>query len=501
MSYAIYLRKSRADLELEAKGELETLAKHERQLKELASKLNLNVVKEYKEVVSGETISARPQMQELLRAVQDNLYDGVIVMEIERLARGDTIDQGIVAQTFKYSNTKIITPAKTYDPNNEFDEEYFEFGLFMSRREYNTIKRRLQAGRVRAVKDGKFIGNTTPYGYNKEKIKGDTGFKLVINEEESKTVKLIFQWFIDGNSKREIKRKLDAMKIPTRQGKPWNQSVIKDILYNPTYIGKIPWLRRGENKKMINGKVVRKRPRNNNYEIYDGLHEPIIDIDTWEKAQALNQTVIPRVPLNREIQNPLSGIVFCAKCGHPMQRRPYLKSGQTPSLICIYCDNISSRIDFVEEKLLQALEQLLKDYSYRYKPAKKSNTKTNYIETLRKELKNENIKLGKLYTFLENGTYSSEEFVARSKIVKNKISELENLIQKEEKEITKPSYNQFVSLLKNVVDTYNKSTTQEKNDLLKTVLEKVTYLKTKKALKLTDDPYEFELILYPKIQK
>ena len=127
MSYAIYLRKSRADLELEAKGELETLAKHERQLKELASKLNLNVVKEYKEVVSGETISARPQMQELLRAVQDNLYDGVIVMEIERLARGDTIDQGIVAQTFKYSNTKIITPTKTYDPNNEFDEEYFEF--------------------------------------------------------------------------------------------------------------------------------------------------------------------------------------------------------------------------------------------------------------------------------------------------------------------------------------------------------------------------------------
>ena len=97
MSYAIYLRKSRADLESEANGELETLAKHERQLKELASKLNLNVTKEYKEVVSGETISARPQMQELLRDVQNGLYEGVLVMDIERLARGDTIDQGLVA--------------------------------------------------------------------------------------------------------------------------------------------------------------------------------------------------------------------------------------------------------------------------------------------------------------------------------------------------------------------------------------------------------------------
>ena len=41
---------------------------------------------------------------------------------------GNTRDQGIVAEAFKYSDTKIITPSKTYDPNNEFDEEYFEFG-------------------------------------------------------------------------------------------------------------------------------------------------------------------------------------------------------------------------------------------------------------------------------------------------------------------------------------------------------------------------------------
>lgn len=56
---------------------------------------------------------------------------GVLVVEVERLARGDTSDQGRVAKTFKFSDTLIITPSKTYDPNNEYDEEYFEFGLFM----------------------------------------------------------------------------------------------------------------------------------------------------------------------------------------------------------------------------------------------------------------------------------------------------------------------------------------------------------------------------------
>ena len=134
MNCAIYLRKSRADVELEAKGELETLARHKKALLTLARKHNLTIGEIYEEIVSGETISSRPVVQQLLDEVENGKWDGVLVMEIERLARGDTIDQGIVARAFKIGNTKIITPSKTFDPNNEFDEEYFEFGLFMSRR-------------------------------------------------------------------------------------------------------------------------------------------------------------------------------------------------------------------------------------------------------------------------------------------------------------------------------------------------------------------------------
>ena len=92
-------------------------------------------------------------------------------MEVERLARGDTIDQGIVQRAFQYSGTQIVTPAKTYNPNNEFDEEYFEFGLFMSRREYKTIRRRMRAGVTAAVKEGKW-----PFNQNM----GVDGFSLRI---------------------------------------------------------------------------------------------------------------------------------------------------------------------------------------------------------------------------------------------------------------------------------------------------------------------------------
>ncbi len=156
--YFMYLRKSRKDEEAEAHGEGETLARHEHILTQLYEKMKISEdqVDVFREIVSGETIASRPVIQQVLSLVNEGVYSGGFVYEVERLARGDTIDQGIIAQAFKYSNTKIITPNKVYDPSNEFDEEYFEFGLFMSRREYKTINRRLQAGRTASANEGKF---------------------------------------------------------------------------------------------------------------------------------------------------------------------------------------------------------------------------------------------------------------------------------------------------------------------------------------------------------
>ena len=105
--YCAYLRKSRADHDAELHGEEETLARHKRILTELSERMQKPISKFYSEVVSGETISARPVMQELLSDVEAGIWAGVFVVEVERLARGNTKDQGIVADAFKYSNTII----------------------------------------------------------------------------------------------------------------------------------------------------------------------------------------------------------------------------------------------------------------------------------------------------------------------------------------------------------------------------------------------------------
>ena len=266
MSYLMYLRKSRADKEAEARGEGETLARHEQILSELAAKMDLPIGATYKESVSGETISSRPKMQQLLIEVMQGQWDGVLVMEIERLARGDTKDQGTVAEAFKFSNTKIITPIKTYDPLNEYDEEYFEFNLFMSRREYKTINRRIQRGRVAAFQDGWYIAGTAPYGYEKIKRKGDKGYTLDIVDNEAQVVRMIYDLYThgelqdDGSYLRfgsyQIKDRLNDLHIQSRSGSTWSAATIIDILRNPAYAGYQRWSWRKVQKKLVGGNMM-----------------------------------------------------------------------------------------------------------------------------------------------------------------------------------------------------------------------------------------------------
>lgn len=514
-TYAIYLRKSREDIESEKYGEGETLARHEKILTTLAQKRNLAIGKIYREVVSGETISERKEMQKLLKDVENEKWTGVLVVEVERLARGDTADQGRVSKAFKYSHTKIITPVKTYDPDNEFDEEYFEFGLFMSRREYKTINRRLQRGREVSVSEGKFVGNIAPFGYDRIKLKDSKGYSLKINQDESPIVKEIFRLYtFESNSINSVAKQLNNLNLKPRISDKWSISSVKDILSNPTYIGKIVWNRRKQKKKTKNGHLIISRPRNQEYSIYAGLHEPIIDTETWDLVQEKRKQNTPKIKHTNIVQNPLVGLIFCEKCGKPMQRRPYTKANKPATLMCSNskCDNVSSKLYIVENKIIESLKIWIENYKVNYEIKDNSNIENNRIIeqsilATKKELEKENANLNKIYDFLENGIYSKEEFINRSKSKKENIESLENKLKEYTELLNKNTEMQqqketIIPKLENVIDLYYKlESAEDKNILLKSIIAKVTYLKTEKAIKKDADPTNFELHIYPKIPK
>ncbi|HYE09571.1 MAG TPA: recombinase family protein [Patescibacteria group bacterium] len=528
MPYCLYLRKSRADIEAEAKGEEETLARHEKALLELAKRQRLNIMQIYREVVSGETIAARPVMQQLLTEVEQGIWEGVLVMEVERLARGDTMDQGLVAQTFKYSNTKIITPVKTYDPNNEYDEEYFEFGLFMSRREYKTINRRLQRGRIASVKEGKYLGTKPPYGYIRKKLDNQKGYTLEIAPEQAEIVKMVYELYTqgelqpNGNIKRLgvslIVRKLNDLRIPPLNSDAWVMSTIQGMLRNPVYIGKIRWNARPSVKKMVDGEMKRERPRvdADDWILVDGLHDAIIDEDTFNLAQEYmsNNQPLP-APKDRQIKNPLAGLVICGVCGRSLVRRPYARN-YPDGLMCpvTSCSNVSSQLHLVEKRLLEALEQWLQEYKMNWDIDSEQNPKQNIqidinrkaVKKLEEEIKNLEKQMDNIHNLLEQGVYTTDKFLERSKVINDKIDaardDMETLLKDLHWQVTREENQKiFIPKVEKALEIYKETEDLAlKNKLLKEVIEKAVYTKTERGIKNAKID-NFELVLWPKLPK
>lgn len=522
MSFCLYLRKSRSDMEAEAHGEGETLARHEKLLLEVARRGNYNVTQIYREVVSGETLAARPVMQQLLSEVEQGLWEGVLVVEVERLARGDTIDQGIVAQAFKYSDTKIVTPTKVYDPNNEFDEEYFEFGLFMSRREYKTINRRLQRGRLAASKEGKHVGGSKPYGYVRQKIENDKGWTLAINEEQAEVVRLIFRLYTtteeseDGSLRHigvhDIARRLDALGIlAPGGGNEWSTSTIHNMLLNPVYIGKIRWQHKRSKKVVKDGSAVVRRVISapGDELVVDGLHPPIISEETFQKAAEVMASNPPKVKGTVELKNPLAGILRCGKCGRSMV---YRTSPTYPSVRCAsrHCHVPGSNLPLVEARVIEALSGWLEAYRLEWS-AEPSASDASRIALAEKALRRSESEakrlrdmLSRTHELLEQGVYDTDTFLERSRTLSEQVSAAEAAVSRCSAELASERLREenkrnIVPKVERLLEVYSSlPSAQAKNDLLKEVLEKVEYFREKPAVK-GGHLDEFEITLFPKL--
>lgn len=509
---AIYLRKSRADLELEAKGQGETLFKHKKALLKLAKENGYNVVRIFEEIVSGESLFHRPQMQELLKCVENGEFDAVLVVDMERLGRGNMKEQGLILETFRDSNTKIITLRKVYDLNDEFDEEYSEFEAFMSRKELKMITRRLLRGRKQSVEGGNYIGTRPPYGWVIKK-EGKSRW-LEPHPEQFQVMCMIYEWYSHDDLEQRkgsnlIANELNAMGFRTYTGKLWDSSSVLTVIKNWANNGYVEDGKK-EHKKTPTGRKVRTRDRSE-VTVVVGKHDKFITTElrsNFLKSQEIlkGKWHVP-YQLENGITNPLAGIVRCAKCGHSMVYRPY--TTQPAHLKCYnrHCDCRSSKFDYVENAIMDGLEQWLREYKLELSKHKREDSTSREVElkklaltTLDKEMSELEAQRGRLLDFLERGIYSEELYLERSQNLAKRIEEnnasihyaqveLQNAVTREKQQ------NNIIPLVQNVIKLYKRSKDPaKKNALLKSILMKVEYRKEKHQR--NDD---FEIELFPKV--
>ena len=518
--YLAYLRKSREDIEYEKNNtEFKTLERHKERLKLIADSAGKPVDQYniFEEVVSGDSISERPEIQKLLKKIEDTRIKGVWVIDVQRLCRGDLGDQDKIIKTFKYTNTLILTPEKEFDLQNSADEEYLIDKLSYSRKEYNNIKKRLTEGRKDSVRSGCFISGVCAYGYERYKLKGQKGWSLRIVEEEAKVVRLIFKLCLDGKGTFEIANYLNSLSIPSPRGSIWRKNGIREMLHNETYTSKVTYGKRQQIKIIENGVLKAKTIRSKEYTTCVGKHEAIISIKDFNLVQEkLKICSTKYVKTEKKLKNPLAGLLRCSECGNVMARRPNNKNSyysktqmkkiyfESKDLVyCTHkCNTVSHTLIYVEELLIESLKEWLmlnKKVLDEYEQNHNSivNDIANEIEILNYNLSKERAKLERLRDLLEDGIYDKDTYLHRSKIIEDSIHSIEQQISKITKENKQIKVEKMKTLIPKVefcVNEYYNMSIKQKNEILHSIFEKIVY--TKHNAKKNSD---LKLNLYIKI--
>lgn len=506
--YIIYLRKSRQDDPKETVEEV--LAKHETMLQEYAQKeLGGKIPEEniYREVVSGESIDDREEIQKVLARIEDPNIKGVLVIEPQRLSRGDLEDCGRLINDFRYTHTLVATPYMVYNLENKMERKFFQDELLRGRDYLEYTKEILFRGRVAAVKRGCFIGNYAPYGYRKIKIGKDHTLEII--EDEAEIVRHIFDLYTKEQlTPGGIAKRINELGVKAPRGEKWVKDTIRTIVKNKHYIGQVVFNRIKETVVIENGEKVVKRLAQPEEEVIvaPGKQPAIIDLETWEAAQKLVARH-PRVKHEHPLKNPLSGIVVCSKCGRAMSQHPYKHAEDRYE--CKHKPRCfkSVKVSELDAAVLTALEEAeLPALQLKVKNGDGNAVKIQQklLAKLEKQMAEYHEQEDKQYEFLETGRYSQDLFDRRNAVLRDKMEECQKQIYQARQSMPKDvDYSERVVALEEAIAMLKnpEATPEQKNRLLKAIVQRIEYTGTesigsnRKGKKRGYNPFSIKVFL------
>lgn len=338
---AVYSRKSRDE------GE-DSLENHRIRLSEFIKQNEFSNVDWYEEVVSGGSINARPKFVELLNKVKASTYSAVLVIDLDRLSRGDTFERGTIERAFKESQTLIMTvKGEILDYSDKNEALTAGVKGLLANYELEQIKSRLKEGKKLAVQKGKPHSGIVPYGYYWDRNLRE----VVINEDERKLYRLMIKWYVEDNlSYNAITVRLNNSGYKSPRGKYWYPKVVKGILLNDFHLGYVTHGRmvsEPTGKLNSQGEMVWRHVENPNPDdviIVKGNHTPIKTEE--EHAQIVNRSITEKNRYANKsldsggLQFKLKGLVKCRHCGLVM---PVIHNGKNKIKYVKKCDRVSKR--------------------------------------------------------------------------------------------------------------------------------------------------------------
>jgi site-specific DNA recombinase len=256
----------------------------------------------------------RPGLQKLLQHVQAGQVDSVIVYKVDRLSRS-LLDFARMIELLEKHSASFVSVTQSFNTATSMGRLSLHMLLSFAQYEREIIGERIRDKVAASKMKGKYMGGTPPLGYDVDR----EAKRLVVNPDEAKLVRHIFNRFLSLGSVTKLARELNdaghttkawvTAKGRMREGRTWNKSHLYRLLNNPILIGRV----------------------SHKGETFPGEHEAIIEKSLWDKVQKALADNTRSHPDETRAKTPmlLKGLIRCGHCGASMGATFARKDGKT----------------------------------------------------------------------------------------------------------------------------------------------------------------------------
>lgn len=465
--------------------------------------------------ISGKNITNRPGIKQLLNDATNNKFDLVVVWKLNRISR-KLLDILNIVELLNKHNIAFRSLTENFETETPSGKLQLNIMGAIGEFERETIADNIKLGMGAKARSGEWCGGIV-LGYDIVEIPSEgkkrKNTKLQINEKEATTVRRIFELYGQGYGYKAVVNRVNKEGHKTKRNGQFAVNTVKTILTNPVYIGKIRYnVRQDWSRK-------RRNNINPNPIISDGKHEPIIDIETWNKVQILLKKKSKKHNKVYDCEFPLTGILKCPVCGAGMTisrstskrkdgtRRvnEYYSCGNWKNKGTAVCNSNSIRVEVADEYVLSKIMELINNEYILKKVVDNINQNKStklkpileQLEQINKEIEKLTSKKSKNIELFEDGILDKSELSIRVKVINDDIEKLKYREQELKQDLQLAEgdpipfelVNEVMQRFKEVF--FEMSTSQQRKQLIHLLVSKITINKEREIdsieIQINDD--------------
>lgn len=399
----------------------------------------------------------RPAMQQMINDIKDRKFDVVLVYRLDRLVRS-VLDLHELLQLMERYDVRFKSATEIFDTTSATGRLFITLIATLAQWERETIAERVHMGQLKKAEQGGRNGAPAPYGY--DLVDG----KLVVNEEEAKWVRYIFDRYQSVGA-QNIARELNRRGIRTKKGEVWSDFSVRYVLRNPIYAGFVRW------NYETTAKGHRKKT---GAEVLTPINQedfvPLIDKKQFDEIQELLKRR-SNIAFRSDNFYPFSGILKCVRCGYGMSGATKLKNDYRyykcrGRINFGICDMPLISEEAVEQEFLKVLEGIEVEFQHLI-PAKIEMSQ----EDIQRQLIRLNQKKERVKELYIEGDITKERYTQIMEEIK---AEEKALFEAENKVITERTIEEAKQMLRNLKNEWHHFSYETKKKAINSLFESIT---------------------------